>query len=242
MSGPIPDVESPANDRALSPHCEGRTEVRLAKKWLSRLRWSLGCLGLFLGTRFLFGSAYRVPSPSMVPALAVGDLVFAESFTVGGPIPGVSWSRPRLRALQPTDVVLFRVPFDVATVYIKRVVGLPGDTIGMRHGVFLRNGRRDPVLSRDSLFVDRASDPADFVWHEPFRLATGADQATRPPVPTAREWGPLVVPPAHVFVLGDNRGASRDSRHFGFIPDSLILSRATVVYWRNGRPSLHRPL
>ena len=113
---------------------------------------------------------------------------------------------------------------------MKRLVGLPGDTIAMRNGTLIRNGKAQ--LERYVTHTDPNSDPRG----EEFRLAArvfgvariahcGAYHASR------NNWGPIVVPAKHYFMLGDNRDNSLDSRYWGFVPDSLVLGSPIVVYY-----------
>ena len=124
---------------------------------------------------------------------------------------------------------MFRWPKDPRTHYIKRLVGVGGDTLAMRHGVLLRNGV--PQVERYVTRTDPASDPADdeFRWQLTY-LVHGAD-GTLGTHPSRNNWGPLVVPDRSYFVLGDNRDNSSDSRYWGFVPDSLLGGRPIFVYY-----------
>ncbi len=130
------------------------------------------------------------------------------------------------------SVLLFRSPLDGHTIYIKRVVARGGDTVAMRAGVLWRNGYRQLSVTDHTAGVSQFSDAADLIWQAPFE--TSVDTMSAPERPTAENWGPLVVPAKHNFLLGDNRAHSRDSRHMGFISDSLLVRRARVVLWGHG--------
>ena len=110
--------------------------------------------------------------------------------------------------------------------YLDRVVGVPGDTIAMCDGHLIVNGRTapEPYVSGDS--VDDVAN--EFGWQRPF-LAPSVDRAAY--APSLRTWGPLVIPPAEYFVLGDNRGESMDSRYTGFVPRDSIVARPVMVYF-----------
>jgi len=112
---------------------------------------------------------------------------------------------------------------------VKRLVGLPGDTLAMRDAVLIRNGvaLAEPYVSHS----DSGADPVweEFRWQSNFLVRTaGAAVAYHP---SRNNWGPLVVPGGQYFVLGDNRDNSLDSRYWGFVPDSLLRGRPEVVYF-----------
>ena len=114
-------------------------------------------------------------------------------------------------------------------ILVKRLVGLPGDTLAMRDGTLVRNGKL-----QDERYVTHSepgSDPSgeEFGWQREFLVARTAGA---PKYRASRNnWGPIVVPAKHYFMLGDNRDNSLDSRYWGFVPDSLVLGSPIVVYY-----------
>jgi signal peptidase I len=153
---------------------------------------------------------FRIPSPAMEPTMLPGDWIFT--------VPR------RGEALRDDELAVFR---SADMMLIKRIVALPGETIAMRKTQLLRNGRpvAEPwVMMQDT--IDRAD--SEFVWGT--RLLTNPSSGTTDP-PTLDNWGPLVVPAGNVFVLGDNRHNSRDSRYLGFIPIDSIIKLPTEVYF-----------
>lgn len=183
----------------------GGTRVR---SWLVVLP---AALVLFLTLRTFVVEAFRIPSSSMERTLLVGDFLLVNKWVYGAEIP---FTRSRLPASRPPrydDVVVFDWPVDPAKAFVKRLVGLPGDTLSMAQGVLRRNGK----LLREA-YVFRG-------------VSTGGVYDT---ILDARDsWGPLVVPPRHFFVLGDNRANSLDSRYWGFVPDSLLRGAPWFVYY-----------
>ena len=139
--------------------------------------------------------AFRLPSGAMAPTLLIGDhfLVDKRAYRVGDP--------------QRLDVVVFESPADRTTLFVKRILGLPGDTIEIRDKIVRLNGA-----------------PLD----EPY--ATRSDR-TDEKSPASADHGPLTVPAGHYFILGDNRDASLDSRAVGPIPREKIFGRARILYW-----------
>jgi signal peptidase I len=156
-----------------------------------------------------FLQAYKIPSGAMEPTLLAGDYILAK---------------PIGKAPRRGDVVIYRsTGFSV----VKRIVALGGDTVAMRDGTLFVN--RVPVPER---YARQPSEPdrvaQEFSWQRQF-LPSGLDSSTYQP--TLSTWGPLVVPPRHYFLLGDNRGESGDSRYYGFASSGSINQVPTLVYF-----------
>ncbi len=136
------------------------------------------------------------------------------------------------------DVVVFQYPLDPSKSYVKRVVGVPGDTLAMRRGDLYVNG----VHQREA-YVQHTQPNGDyydpqFDWQREY-LAAEADPSTYRP--TRDGWGPIVVPGERYFVMGDNRDNSQDSRYWGFVTRTLIKGRPLFIYYSFDRSRL-RPL
>jgi signal peptidase I len=121
---------------------------------------------------------------------------------------------------------------------VKRLIGLPGDTLEMRDGTLYLNGR--PQTERYVVHTEPNTDPVqeDFRWQRPYLVKTA--EASVGYHPSRNNWGPLIVPERSYFVLGDNRDNSYDSRYWGFVPDSLVKGRPMVVYYSYERDAIHR--
>lgn len=183
---------------------------------------------VFVLVRALVVEAFRIPSGSMESTLLVGDFLLVNKLLYGAEVPVVKRHLPAIRAPRHGDVVVFRWPEDPRKHFVKRLVGLPGDTLAMRRGTLWRNGvgleeryAQQRPEAHDGLALD-------FLWQRE-HLAPTADTAHY--LPSRDEWGPLVVPTGHYFVLGDNRDNSLDSRYWGFVPDSLIRGAPVLVYF-----------
>lgn len=160
---------------------------------------------LFLVLRTFVVEAFRIPSSSMERTLLPGDFLLVNKWVYGAEIPFASTRLPALHAPRHGDVIVFDWPVDPGKAFVKRLVGLPGDTLAMQGGVLQRNG----VTVAEPYVVTRAAN-----------------------VPPGRDtWGPVIVPPRHFFVLGDNRANSLDSRYWGFVPDSLLRGAPWFVYY-----------
>ena len=205
--------------------------------------------------RFVLYQPFSIPSGSMAPTLLVGDYVFAAKYAYGYgrySFPfAPSWISGRVLAADPEygDVVVFRTAKDNSVDYVKRVVGLPGDRIQMRQGRLVLNDR--PV-TRVALEAKPAGptcggDGEAKVkrWRE--TLPSGAFYVTV----DCDDDGFLdntavfTVPPGHLFVLGDNRDNSTDSRMstFGFVPMDNLIGKVTRIFWsldEDGEPRFER--
>lgn len=167
-------------------------------------------MALFIRTFIV--QAFKIPTGSMEPNLLIGDHLLVNKFVFG---PGGAE-----RVLLPTrdirrgDVVVFKYPEDPERDFIKRVIGLPGDTVELRQHRVHINGR--PLDEPYAHYLPR---PSDADGHE----YTAHD--------VRDAYGPVVVPPDAYFVMGDNRDNSQDSRYWGFLPRDYVKGRALFIYW-----------
>lgn len=177
----------------------------------SELRECLETVGsavlLALVVRTFFLQAFMIPTGSMHPTLLERDRILVDKVTYGVPIPFTSWRLPKVRPPRPGDLVVFRSLDDPQRDFIKRLVAVGGQTVEIREG---------------RLWID--SRPLD---HPPiFRQLTYYNRGTY-----AQSGQPLRVPQGTYFFLGDNSASSRDSRYWGFLPESHVIGRAFVIYW-----------
>ena len=164
---------------------------------------------LALVIRTFVVQAFKIPSGSMLPTLQIGDHILVNKFVYGPrfeiPLTQLSLGQlPGLRKPRPGDVVVFIWPKDRSKDFIKRVVAVEGETLEVRN---------------HQLFVDgKARDDPHATW---------ATQAGAP----GERYGPFTVPPGHVFVMGDNRDQSYDSRFWGPVSLADIKGKALIIYW-----------
>jgi signal peptidase I len=158
--------------------------------------------------------AFKIPTGSMEPNLLIGDHLLVNKFVFA---PTLSRAE---RAVLPTsdvrrgDIVVFKYPEDPERDFIKRVIGLPGETIELRQRRILIDGR-----------------PIDEPYAH-YLFGTGGPAAGESTSDDVRErYGPVVVPAGSVFVMGDNRDNSQDSRYWGFLPKENIKGKALMIYW-----------
>lgn len=212
--------------------------------WLP-VRQNAVSLGLAVGVALLLRSfvaeAFVIPSESMIPTLKIGDRLFVNRFVYGLKVPGFEVKLTQGRSPSRGEIVVFVDPRGGATDLIKRVVGVGGDTVELRKDVLYLNGRE---VKRIPL-------------SQPCRLELGSPEEGTAAVPCVafeeqldglryviyhqadgprRSYGPFHVPPGHVFVLGDSRDNSNDSRFWGTVPHSHLKGRAMIIFYSRGSP------
>jgi signal peptidase I len=212
----------------------------------------VGALAIFLVLRAFIIEAYRIPSGSMIPALLVGDWLFVNKAIYGAHVPFTSASLPAYREPKRGDVVVFVSPYqadeaqygrDPTPTLVKRLVGTPGDTVYMRKGVLYVNGiaqRQGPGAQEQDPAMANSVDPL-FDWQKKAGLKSSRFGAA-PAQPTHDDWGPLVVPPKMLFMMGDSRYNSKDSRYWGFVPRENVRGKPLFVYYSYNADDSDRPL
>ena len=188
---------------------------------------------LFVVIRTFLVQAYTIPSGSMEPTLLIGDYLMANNAIYGAHVPFTDLRTPAFRDPEHGDIVVFRPTYNHPVIdVVKRVIGESGDTIQMIDRVVYRNGRplNEPYADPDYLPDEplELTGPGGYSWHLS-ALPAGVDRSTYRP--TRDSWGPLVVPPNHYLLLGDNRDQSLDSRYMGFIPRDVIRGKAMFIYF-----------
>ena len=164
-------------------------------------------IALFIRTFVV--QAFKIPSGSMKPTLQVGDHILVNKFIYGVKIPYLNTLLLPVKKPQRGDIVVFKYPLDPRKDFIKRVIGLPGDVVEIRDKTIYVNGQR---LNHD---VGVFSDP---------HIIAGN---IRP----RDNLGPISVPKGALFVMGDNRDESFDSRFWGFVPLRDVNGKAFIIYW-----------
>jgi signal peptidase I len=199
-------------------------------RWYIYLLFALSGRGIgvmiLAALRLYVVGAFRIPSGAMEPTLLVGDFIYVDKT-----------ARARDH-LEPGDLAVFTSTEEPISV-IKRVIGVPGDTLAMRDGQILRNGA--PLEERYTLLTDpeKSEDDVQRAKMRAWQLEYLAGDSTSY-APDLHDWGPIVVPASGYFMMGDNRDASYDSRYYGLIPAENILGRPTMVYYSYDRTG-YRP-
>lgn len=175
-------------------------------EWIKSILIAL-IIALFIRTFFV--QAYKIPSGSMIPTLLVGDYLLVNKITFGirNPIKDdfiYQWNMPKRQ-----EIVVFTYPIDKKLDFIKRVIGLPGDTVEIINKKVFVNGK--PLEEPYVQFTDNEIYPKEISPRDNF--------------------GPIKVPSGQLFVLGDNRDQSYDSRFWGFVPISSLKGKALIIYF-----------
>lgn len=177
-----------------------------SREWIEALVVAV-LLALFIRTFVV--QAFKIPSGSMLPTLMVGDHILVNKFIYGVRVPLLDvwilgpWAPKR------GDIIVFKFPEDESRDFIKRVIGLPGEEVEVRDRQVYVNG--EPIGESYAVYKG----PATF----------------RNPHSCGKFCGPLVVPDGKLFVLGDNRDHSQDSRFWGFLDIRKVEGEAFIIYW-----------
>jgi signal peptidase I len=190
---------------------------------------------LFLIIKTFIVEAFKIPTGSMENTLLVGDFLLVNKAVYGATIPFTGIRLPEFSTPQRGDVIVFEFPdrqmieSEEQKNFVKRVIGVPGDTLEMRDGEVWLNGERlaEEYVIHSSAGGDASAE--EFGWQRNFLVRRA--EAYSGYHPSRNRWGPLIVPEGNYFVLGDNRDNSYDSRYWGFVPDSLVKGQPLVVYY-----------
>jgi len=223
------------------------TETILAQPWW--LDWTAGLFPVIISVFFLRSfivEPFKIPSGSMIPTLLVGDLILVNKFHYGLRLPVLNTKITEGQKPQRGDVMVFRYPPKPSLDYIKRVVGVPGDTVAYLNKRLTINGQAVPTESVPEFFDEDAmryfkqyeeklSSQSHRLLNDEQRPAfvPGADKF--PGVENCDytvEGVTCKVPEGHYFMMGDNRDNSMDSRYWGFVPEKNIVGKAFFV-WMN---------
>jgi signal peptidase I len=216
-------------------------------QWFWKNFLSLGsALLLVLVIRSSLVEAFKIPSGSMMPTLLVGDQLFVNKLAYGLRVPLTDWIGDKplyfFRTAEPArgDIIVFKYPVDPSIYLIKRVIGLPGDTLEMKHKVLYLNGkpfeRTEVVAAKADAIFESMKDSMDvppkehadlFYQHFDHTTATVITDQQRH---LSEDFAKITVPAGHYFCMGDNRDNSSDGRFWGFVPFENIKGKAVVVW------------
>ena len=188
---------------------------------------------LFLALRSFVIQNFVITSGSMIETLLVGDFLMVNRVALGSRIPFTRTLVPGYSEPHRFDVIVFDPPHEENLKLVKRLIGMPGDTVEMRDKVLWINGA---AVEEPWVRYEGAGDEVHpmMEWQRD-RVGPGVDPTTYRP--TRDTWGPLVVPPEHYFMLGDNRDSSLDSRYWGLLERWRLEGRAVFIYFSYDRDS-----
>ena len=170
-------------------------------------------LALFVRTFVV--QAFKIPTGSMENNLLIGDHLLVNKFVFAPTLGGAERAVLPMRDIRRGDIVVFKYPDEPERDFIKRVIGLPGETVELKQKKVYVNGT--PL---DEPYVH---------FLEPPRSADSASEVTS--LDVRERYGPVTVPANQYFVMGDNRDNSQDSRYWGFLPRDYVKGRALIIYW-----------
>jgi signal peptidase I len=214
---------------------------RIGKRVWENVKSLLGAVLIYLVIKTFLMEAFRIPSGSMIPSLLVGDWLFVNKLVYGPHLPFTSINLPGYADPKRGDVVVFVSPRqpdleaqgeDPTPTLVKRLVGMPGDTIYMRRGMLHVNGvpQRQGAAAEHNPQGDGSETSPLMNWQKAIQVA-GTRFGAPPAAPTLDHWGPLLIPPEHYFMMGDNRYASKDSRYWGIVPRGNVRGRPMFIYY-----------
>lgn len=190
-----------------------RSEKRLAGKTKSRLRENIEAIALAvilaLFIRTFVVQAFKIPSGSMKQTLLIGDHILVNKFIFGVKLPVIGKTLIPLSEPKQGDIIVFKFPEDPEKDFIKRVVAVSGDVVEIRDKKVFINGKlqQNPFgYHTDPVIIPGGNQPRD-------------------------NFGPITVPPDSLFVMGDNRDHSYDSRFWGYVNLSAVKGKAFIIYW-----------
>src|SRR5438445_7180499 len=170
-------------------------------------------LALFIRTFVV--QAFKIPTGSMEENLLIGDHLLVNKFIFGPSETALERTLLPIGTIKRGDVIVFKYPEEPDRDFIKRVIGLPGETVELREKKVYINGK-----GLDEPYVHFLTPPSS---------ASGLHEVTSYDV--RERYGPVTVPPDHYFVMGDNRDNSQDSRYWGFLPRDYVKGKALLIYW-----------
>ena len=225
--------ESAAPDKKRRRRGKQETEVNALTEWIKSL---VVAFVLFIVIRTFLLQTFVITSGSMEGTLLVGDMLVANRAAIGARIPGtqahaLGYSRPKRG-----EVWVFDPHHEIDMKLVKRLMGLPGDTLEMRGATLFLNDQAldEPYVNSNTGQDDRHP---DFEWQRE-HLVAGVDRDSY--VPSRHHWGPIVIPDGHYFMLGDNRDESLDSRYWGLLESWPLEGRVVFTYFSYNADS-YRP-
>jgi signal peptidase I len=203
---------------------------RLLAWWKKEIRPLLILTLVVFSIRSSLADWNDVPTGSMKPTIVEGDRVFVNKLAYDLKVPFTTWHLAQWDNPHRGDVVVFYSPHDGKRL-VKRVIGLPGDSLELRNNVLLLNGHATEYQPLDSaLFHDLAvTDQASHLFATEQLPGRAHAVAAFPAVQARRDFGPIVVSQNQYFMMGDNRDDSFDSRYYGAVERNRILGRATRI-------------
>jgi signal peptidase I len=219
----------------------GGSKAPFGKRIWENIKSLAGAVLIYLVIKTLLMEAFRIPSGSMIPTLLVGDWLFVNKLAYGPHVPFTRTNLPGYRDPTRGDVVVFESPYqpdmaangeDATPTLVKRLIGMPGDTIYGRGGLVYINGiaQRQGFAAASNPKGDGNATSPLMDWQHRIEIPRSRF-GTPPRSPAVDTWGPLLIPAGHYFMMGDNRYESKDSRYWGVVPRANVRGRPMFIYY-----------
>lgn len=187
--------------------------------------------------------AFRIPTGSMKDTLLVGDFLLVNKFIYGVRTPDripllnlkIPYFRlPAIKEPKPGDIIVFKYPKDPKLDYIKRCIAVAGQTVEIREGTVYVDGKAEGESEKIKSVYDSEEQGGQYVDYYQIKKDNGKKYTIRlweSENRSNRNFGPTKVPEGHLFVMGDNRDNSSDSRYWGYLPRENVVGQALVIYF-----------
>lgn len=234
VEAPQEEADNPSTGEKKKPGARRDADgSNVVAEWIKSI---LVAFVLFLVLRTFLVQTFVITSGSMENTLLVGDMLMVNRAAIGTRIPGTDLRIPGYSEPHRFDVLIFDPPHEESLKLVKRLIGMPGDTLQMKDAVLYING-----VAQDEPYVRHENVPNEMHpwmdWQRDY-LLPGSDRVAY--APTRDDWGPIVVPEDRYFMLGDNRETSFDSRYWGLLEGWRLEGRAMFVYYSYNKES-YRP-
>ena len=229
----------PSGPEGLSPSSAAAGTHRKESAWenIRSLLLVLACVFLF---RAFVAEATVIPTGSMEQTILIGDHVFLNKLLYGPLLPYTPWRLPALRTVRQGDIVAFRYPLNPSVMFVKRVIAVGGDVVCVDKKRVTVNGvaLTEPYVQYQSamIFPLRDDFPPSVAQIGSMPAAWGLDPAWARVMPNFIRDDGLHVPAGKLFVMGDNRDNSLDSRFWGFVPEANVVGKPLFIYWSYDAP------
>ena len=195
------------------------TEGRPYRKSTAREYFESICVAVILAlfVRTFIVQAFKIPTGSMENNLLIGDHLLVNKFVFAPTMTRLEETLLPIDPVRRGDIIVFKYPEEPERDFIKRVIGLPGETIELR---------------KKRVYIN------DMLFGEPYvHYLVPPDEDGAGDFDVRVQYGPVTVPPGHYFMMGDNRDNSQDSRYWGFLPQAYVKGKALFVYFSFGEES-----
>jgi len=232
----------PEESSAPEPATEGKAEKpkRQETVWETLRSLLIVLVGVFCIRTFV-AEATVIPTGSMEQTILIGDHVFLNKLLYGPHLPYTSLRLPVLKEIHRQEIVAFRYPSNPSVMFVKRVIGVGGDVVKIQNKKVYVNGRPldEPYVQYQfsTMLPLRDDFPPTPSLLETLPAAWGLDPTWARQMPSFIRNDGLHIPPGYLFVMGDNRDNSLDSRFWGFVPLENVVGEPLFVYWSYDAPS-----